>query len=43
MATRPSLIPMGRSSDYGLIEVYGKTEQLNELPKKKIASGSFFY
>ena len=43
MATRPNLIPLGRSSDYGLIEVYGRTEQLNELPKKRIASGSFFY
>ena len=43
MATRPKLIPLGRSSDYGLIESYGKTEQLDKLPKKGIASGSTFY
>lgn len=43
MAIRPKLIPLGRSSDYGLIESYGKTEQLDKLPKKGIASGSIFY
>ena len=43
MATRPKLIPLGRSSGYGLIESYGKTEQLDKLPKKGIASGSYFH